>query len=188
MRQAIAGILALMMSGTCLGQISGDEASKRMAEKIAAREAQRAVVVSIKQGELDDLNAEISRLKSQVLQLQNSLAAEKKKEAAAAAKEAAKAAQEAKAKEIPDPIATAIRDHTLAIGMTLDQANMSMGAMGTKTGESKDGVEYSWPLPRTTTGGPGGNSGLSRRSSMQTTHFRKAVFKDGMLTEFHTDE
>jgi len=178
-------IAVLSMAGACLGQISQEEAAKKMAEKRAEREAHRAEVVSVSQGELDDLHDEIRRLQAQIGKLQASLAEEKKKEASAAAKEAARVAQEAKAREVPDPIATAIREHTLALGMSLEQANSAMGVAGTKTGESKDGVEYTWPVAKSYP--PGMTVGSGRRSSSPT-RYRRAVFKDGVLSEFHTDE
>jgi hypothetical protein len=52
-------------------QISPDEAKKKLLEKQAARQAERDKVISIKQGDLDDLRAEVAKLKAEIAALKS---------------------------------------------------------------------------------------------------------------------
>lgn len=73
-RITIVAIGMLLVAVTALGQITPEEAAKRLQEKAAARQAERAKLVTITQGELEDMRAEIMRLKTQVKELQASQA------------------------------------------------------------------------------------------------------------------
>ena len=82
MAKAIRSVLVLVMSLGCVAsvaraQISPEEAMKRLKAKQEARQAEREKILAIKQGDLDDLKAEITKLKAQVAALQNELAAAK---------------------------------------------------------------------------------------------------------------
>lgn len=90
MAKAIRSVLVLVITLGCVAsvaraQISPEEAMKRLHEKQAARDAARDKEVTIKQGDLDDLKAEIAKLKAQVASLQNELAAAKSSATTAAA-------------------------------------------------------------------------------------------------------
>jgi len=65
-------VIALLLASVSFGQVSPEEAAKRLAEKQAARQAERSKMVSITQGELDDMKAEIARLKNELAQLKAS--------------------------------------------------------------------------------------------------------------------
>lgn len=62
-------LAVLAASAPVFGQVSAEEAQKKLAEKQAARQAERSKVVTITQGELDDLKAEVARLKAENAQL-----------------------------------------------------------------------------------------------------------------------
>jgi hypothetical protein len=72
MRCSLALCVLFIGSAVTLGQLSPDDALKRLQEKQAARQAERQArekIVGIKQGELDDLRAELASLKAQLAQI-----------------------------------------------------------------------------------------------------------------------
>lgn len=73
-------ILLLMMCSVATAQVSNDEAQKRLEQKQAAKMQAREKVVTITQGELDDLRAEISVLRSQLAKAQADLKSTKASE------------------------------------------------------------------------------------------------------------
>lgn len=71
------GLVVLMVVACgpfCLAQMSPEDAAKRLAERQAARQAERDKLVQIKQGDLNDLRAEVARLKAEVSALHQQLA------------------------------------------------------------------------------------------------------------------
>jgi len=70
MRWAWIGLLAVMIAQGASGQISTDEAQRILAEKQAAREKSiaedRAKLVTIKKGDLDDMKAELLALRTEL--------------------------------------------------------------------------------------------------------------------------
>lgn len=65
--------LLLLATTPVFGQVSTDEAQKRLDEKQAAKVAAREKVVSIKQGDLDDLRSQILALQKQISELRGQL-------------------------------------------------------------------------------------------------------------------
>jgi hypothetical protein len=66
-------VACLVFSGTWAhAQLSAEEAQKKLADKAAARNAQRSREVTVTQGELDDLRAELASLRAQVASMRGS--------------------------------------------------------------------------------------------------------------------
>jgi len=65
---------AMVCGGIARAQLSTEEAMKRLKEKQEARQAERDKLVTIKQGDLEDLKAEIASLKAQLANLQGQAA------------------------------------------------------------------------------------------------------------------
>jgi len=60
----------MVFGGVARAQLSTEEAQKRLQERQTAKQTEREKLVTIKQGDLDDLRAELASLKAQVARLQ----------------------------------------------------------------------------------------------------------------------
>jgi hypothetical protein len=106
MRQVIlSALLIVSLAALARGQISTDEAMANLKAKQEAREAERNKPVTITQGELDDLKANIASLEAQVIQLRAAAAA------AAAATPKVEAVREISVGETHEQVADFFRRH-----------------------------------------------------------------------------
>lgn len=69
MKNALAFSACLLCCGICFAQLSQEEAVKRLRDRQAAHPAPSEKLVSIKQAEFDDLQAELARLRERVAAL-----------------------------------------------------------------------------------------------------------------------
>jgi polyhydroxyalkanoate synthesis regulator phasin len=170
MRLAI-GVLTilLMFSAGVFAQLSPEEAQQRMQDRIAQEKAaagqqgidatqpssltngqvtQLYKTISQQQSEIEKLTADVQRLKDDLTTSQINL--RDAQAAAAAAKNPDNAAA-----NLPTPadINTAISQHKLVIGMTLDQCNESLGRRGWQIYSDDSGKETrKWGVPTQTVG------------------------------------
>jgi hypothetical protein len=161
-----AATIFLMFSAVVWAQLSPDEAEQRMQDRIAQEKAaagQEAVAatqpsnltigqvaqlyktITQQQNEIAQLTAEVQQLKDKFslsqLNLRNAQAT------AAAAANASPNGSPAAAPNTPNQsdINAAMSQHTLAVGMTLDQCNTSIGSAGKNTGADDSGeARYEW--------------------------------------------
>jgi len=165
MRLAIGvSTILLMFSAVVWAQLSPDEAEQRMLDRIAQEKAaagQEAIAatqpsnltngqvallyktITQQQNEIAQLTTEVQQLKDKFALSQLNLRNAQATAAAAAtdAKDTPGAA--ANAPSAPD-INAAMSQHTLAVGMTLDQCNQSMARAGRITGANSGGTFYEW--------------------------------------------
>ena len=116
------GSWPIARSSTCRTVRSGSQqdALRQLEERKAQQEAARARIVMITAGELADLHGEIAELRKEVAALQVQLAV--------ATNPAVAAVPAPPTRQPVDPlILKAIRDHELAPGMTVEQAERSLG-------------------------------------------------------------
>lgn len=73
-RWGLVVLIVAAFAGSSLGQMTPEEAAKRLQERQAARQAERDRLVQIKEGTLEDMKAEIDALKKEVASLKAQIA------------------------------------------------------------------------------------------------------------------
>jgi hypothetical protein len=166
MRLAIGvSTILLMFSAVALAQLSPDEAEQRMQDRIAQEKAeagQEDIAATqpsnLTNGQVAQLyktitqqKSEIAQLTAQVQQLKDKFALSQlnlrnaQATAAAAANASPNGSPAAPNTPNQSDISAAMSQHTLAIGMTLDQCNTSIGSAGKNTGANDSGeARYEW--------------------------------------------
>lgn len=74
MRWACVAVVLALGGGSLLAQLSPEEAQQRLEERQKQRQAEREKTITIQQGQLDDLQAELARLRAENVMLKQQLA------------------------------------------------------------------------------------------------------------------
>jgi len=181
--------LSSFLTRNVIAQMSAEDAQERLAAREAQdkMEAQQDAAAAtqpsaLTNGEVAALKKTIEKQQSQITELQTQIAqlTAKLNSALSELKEAKGDASAGSAGTDADAIKAAQAQHTLAVGMTLDQCNQSIGKPGRVTGADAGGTQYEWDqligVGQGALGNPEGSI-----------HYTGTI-QDGKLVDFHKSD